>query len=51
MERYLRSILHHAGRQRIQEWNPLVVLDAGNGTSAVREGILLSVLAQCVKAE
>jgi hypothetical protein len=27
------------------------VIGLGNGTSAVREGILLSVLAQCVKAE
>jgi phosphomannomutase/phosphoglucomutase len=41
IDRYVRSILHHAGSDTIREWNPLVVLDAGNGTSAVTSPALL----------
>ncbi|HEV8050668.1 MAG TPA: phosphoglucosamine mutase [Thermoplasmata archaeon] len=41
VDRYLRSILHHAGTDRIRKWNPLVVLDAGNGTSSVTSPALL----------
>jgi phosphomannomutase/phosphoglucomutase len=41
VDRYVRSILHHTASDRIREWNPLVVLDAGNGTSAVTSPALL----------
>jgi phosphomannomutase/phosphoglucomutase len=41
VDRYVRSILRHAGSERLRRWNPLVVLDAGNGTSAVTSPALL----------
>jgi phosphomannomutase/phosphoglucomutase len=41
VDRYLRSILHHTESDRIRKWNPLVVLDAGNGTSAMTSPALL----------
>ena len=44
IDRYVRSILHHAGNDRVRHWNPLVVLDAGNGTSAVTSPALLRLL-------
>ncbi len=37
--------------QTVEELPGGKVIGLGNGTHAVREGILLSVLAQCVKAE
>ncbi|MCI4356469.1 MAG: phosphoglucosamine mutase [Thermoplasmata archaeon] len=40
-DRYIRSILRHASNDRVRRWNPLVVLDAGNGTSAVTSPELL----------
>lgn len=41
VDRYLRSILHHAESEKVRAWNPLVVLDAGNGTSAVTSPAML----------
>ncbi len=41
IDRYVRSILHHAASARVRAWNPLVVLDSGNGTSAVTSPALL----------
>jgi len=41
IDRYVGSILRHAGSDELRSWNPLVVLDAGNGTSAVTSPALL----------
>jgi phosphomannomutase / phosphoglucomutase len=41
IDRYVGSILHHSDVTSIRQWNPLVVLDSGNGTSAVTSPALL----------
>jgi phosphomannomutase/phosphoglucomutase len=41
VDRYVRSILRHTANDRVRSWNPLIVLDAGNGTSAVTSPALL----------
>jgi phosphomannomutase/phosphoglucomutase len=41
VDRYISSILQHSDVAAIKAWSPLVVLDSGNGTSAVTSPRLL----------
>jgi phosphomannomutase/phosphoglucomutase len=44
IDRYLTSIVGHTDVASVRQWNPVVVLDSGNGTSAVTSPGLLRAL-------